>query len=252
MAARLTRRFLQADPIGYGDGLNMYAYVGGDPVNRRDPSGLQQECWDVYYSYNNSNTTGSWSTSGGSGSGSRRDCADVPDEGPKFQHMTPGVFYTPTPQHRWSPREECKSPPISDQEQVASDNGDRQPFYSSRFDRNDPMARVAMQIVNNEGIRGKVANFSLASHLLRRDILHPAMSRNISYTDEIEQISVELMRAHVDAVKEFGNPSAGQIARYHYRVFDAHGLPHFAFGGSPYSGTSFEAFLTQKIWLGCK
>ncbi|WP_370468265.1 RHS repeat-associated core domain-containing protein [Parvularcula maris] len=33
-------RFLQTDPIGYGDGLNMYAYVGGDAVNRRDPSGL--------------------------------------------------------------------------------------------------------------------------------------------------------------------------------------------------------------------
>ncbi|HEX8644505.1 MAG TPA: RHS repeat-associated core domain-containing protein [Allosphingosinicella sp.] len=32
-------RFLQTDPIGYGDGMNMYAYVGGDPVNGRDPTG---------------------------------------------------------------------------------------------------------------------------------------------------------------------------------------------------------------------
>jgi len=32
-------RFLQVDPIGYDGGMNLYAYVNDDPLNRTDPSG---------------------------------------------------------------------------------------------------------------------------------------------------------------------------------------------------------------------
>jgi RHS repeat-associated protein len=39
----LAGRYVSRDPIGYGDGMNLYQYVGGNPVNGFDPVGLWEE-----------------------------------------------------------------------------------------------------------------------------------------------------------------------------------------------------------------
>ena len=43
-------RFLQTDPVGYEDQVNLYAYVGNDPVNHTDPTGMRscgRFCWEA-------------------------------------------------------------------------------------------------------------------------------------------------------------------------------------------------------------
>lgn len=42
-AVRQGPQFLQTDPVGYDGGANLYAYVGGDPIDLADPSGNSSE-----------------------------------------------------------------------------------------------------------------------------------------------------------------------------------------------------------------
>jgi hypothetical protein len=44
LAVPAEARFLQVDPVGYQDYINLYIYTGNDPLNRHDPTGKR----DIY------------------------------------------------------------------------------------------------------------------------------------------------------------------------------------------------------------
>ncbi|RVT94380.1 hypothetical protein [Sphingomonas crocodyli] len=145
----------------------------------------------------------------------------------------------------------CPSPGMTPAEQAAAARGDREAFWASRAERGDPLGATALQIVRNDSFNGQVANGRLYNAIAERTVFSGNWPDGAKINAEIQQIGVELMRAHADAVTRFGNPTAEDVARYHHQVFADHGLDPRTFGGTMLTGTVGEANAYSWVWRSC-
>jgi uncharacterized protein RhaS with RHS repeats len=238
---------LQNDPIGYAGGLNLYAYGENDPINLRDPSGLEAD--DIGEIVVTGKRTKKQDSGGGDYFGFFWGLGNYVS--PAFNIFSGaagggGGGEAGEPNDPKADDKKCSTPKLTPAERAAAKAGDRRAFWSSRAQRGDPLGPTALSIVNNVGL-GAAANGKLGWAILQRSPNIGAFGARF----EITRIGTTLMQQHVAAIDRVGSPTAEQIAEYHFDVFKDAGLPASTFGGSPMTGTTTEASMTAFIWLNC-
>lgn len=140
--------------------------------------------------------------------------------------------------------------PISDEERALAKlktHEARQKFWTSRYDKGDPIARVALGIVNDSlFVKGEWAGGWIGNRMTGLS------------GEKLNALGVDLMREHVrvvdyDFLQNAGNTpallSANQVTKYHYKVFSAHDLSTRRFGGTP---LGVPPSMTSFMWCdGC-
>ncbi|MEM9101602.1 MAG: hypothetical protein AAGB12_04710 [Pseudomonadota bacterium] len=135
---------------------------------------------------------------------------------------------------------------ITDEERAFAEAGDRKAFWTSRMERGDPIASVALGIARNHSFVGfKYVGGRLANMFTGLE------------GDALNALGVDIMRAHIGAVDfDFNNKigipgllSPTQAAAYHHEVFSNHGLSSGQFGGTL---LNTSPNLMRSIWCtGC-
>ena len=236
-------RFLQADPVGYEGGFNLYAYVADDPVNMSDPTGL------ACTGSNADNSGGEGICSGSSGSSTA---------------SPTGNTATLAPSNRGD-----QSTGNQSGQQAGQRGGYAVPRVESMYGRHaasgDPYAALALQFGKDQPTSGLVSTARselvdalvlkhggrvIAAGHFARPLIASTREQRRAAMAEYRQIRVQLAAAYTRAIQSDPNHrlNPGQIYDIHRPVFSAHGLSMRIFGGSTVTGTRAEAVWTALFW----
>ena len=136
--------------------------------------------------------------------------------------------------------------PITNDERAMANAGNVEGFWRARQAQGDPIADIALTSLHSKG-----GLFDAGGALNRRlDVFSRLYT---GHKADIDAIRTDLMKEHMNAVDAdtsgiTGLLDPGQVYDYHQPVFTKHGLPMKAFGGSPFTGSRWETFVTRPIW----